>query len=271
MCVRVLAASIICLALSCVSSNAQTAAAGPSAPELFGRGMNALVGSSATRSGANAIEYFHRSADMGYTPAQVVLGYLYETGRVTTADPRQAFDWYKKAAQQDDPLAQWLAGRIIYAGLIPGRDVNEAIGFLQSSADHGNPFGEYLLGQIKLERQDYSNAAASFRKAAEQGLPQAQEQFAKLLRDGRGAVPDKFEAYVWMLMSSNAGNHRVASDLQALEADLGTNQVEQAKAKAREMEGSVTRSVAAHGCTGWPGEFDAIPTPPPPDLQRFCR
>jgi tetratricopeptide (TPR) repeat protein len=270
--VRAMAAFVICLALSCVSSMAQTAAAGPSATELFGKGMNALVGSSATRSGANAIEYFHRSAELGYAPAQVVLGYLYETGRATTADPREAFDWYRKAAQQDDPLAQWLAGRIIYAGAVLGRDLNEASGFLQSSADHGNPFGEYLLGQIKLERQDYPSAASWFRKAAQQGLPQAQEQLAKLLRDGRGvAASDKFEAYVWMLISGNAGNQRVASDLRALEADLGTSQVEQAKARAREMESSVTRSVAAQGCTGWPGEFDVIPAPPPPDLQRFCR
>src|ERR1700689_3295350 len=217
--VRALATFVICLALSCLSSRAQTAAAGPSATELFGKGMNALVGSSATRSSADAIEYFHRSADMGYAQAQVVLGYLYESGRVTTADPRQAFDWYKKAAQQDDPLAQWIAGRIIYAGAVPGRDLNEASAFLQSSADHGNPFGEYLLGQIKLERQDYSNAESRFRKAEDQGLPQAQEQFAKLLRDGRGlAAPDKFEAYVWMLISSNAGDHRVAIVLQALEA-----------------------------------------------------
>src|SRR6204780_3410419 len=213
--VRALATFVICLALSCLSSRAQTAAAGPSATELFGKGMNALVGSSATRSSADAIEYFHRSADMGDAQAQVVLGYLYESGRVTTADPRQAFDWYKKAAQQDDPLAQWLAGRIIYAGAVPGRDLNEASGFLQSAADHGNPFGEYLLGQIKLERQDYPSAAAWFRKAAEQGLPQAQEQLAKLLRDGRGVAADKFKAYVWMLISRDAGNHREANDLQA--------------------------------------------------------
>ena len=64
--VRALATFVIGLALSCVSSKAQTAGAGPSASELFGKGMNALVGSSATRGGANAIEYFHRSADMGY-------------------------------------------------------------------------------------------------------------------------------------------------------------------------------------------------------------
>jgi TPR repeat protein len=267
---RLLLAVLGCLALLSYVGTAQTAA-GPNAPELFGKGMNALVGSSATRSAANATEYFRRSAEMGYAPAQVVLGYLYETGHVTTPDPREALEWYKKAAQQDDPLAQWLAGRIIYAGLVPGRDLNEASGFLQNSADHGNPFGEYLLGRIKFERQDYCSAAAWLRKAAEQGLPQAQEQLAKLLKDGQGAGPDKFEAYVWMLVSNDAGNRRAASDLQALEADLGTNQVEQAKAKAREMEGSVARGVASHGCTGWPGELDAIPAPPPPDLQRFCR
>lgn len=269
--VRVMGAFSVCLVFVSLSVGAQTNAAGASAPDLFGQGMNALVGSSATRSGANAIEYFQRSAEMGYAPAQVVLGYLYETGRVTPADPREALDWYKKAAQQDDPLAQWLAGRIIYTGQFPGRDLNEAAGFLQSSADHGNPFGEYLLGRLKLDRQDYSTAGGWFRKAAEQGLPQAQEQLGKLLRDGQGVAQDKPEAYVWMLMSSDAGNRRVATDLQALEADLGTNHLEQAKTKAREMEGTTTRSVAAHGCTGWPGEFDTIPAPPPPDLQRFCR
>ena len=267
---RVLSAFLACLVLATGVAIAQTPA-GPGAPELFSKGMNALVGSSATRSPANAIEYFRHSAEMGYAPAQVVMGYLYETGRVTTADPREAFEWYKKAAQQDDPLAQWLAGRLIYAGAVPGRDLNQAIGFLQRSVDHGDPFGEYLLGRIKLERQDYSSAASWFRKAAEQGLPQAQEQIAKLLKSGQGVPQDKFEAYVWMLVSSDAGNHRVEGDLQVLEADLGTNQVEQAKTKAREMEGSVTRGVAAHGCTGWAGEFDAIPAPPPPDLQRFCR
>jgi hypothetical protein len=74
-----------------------------------------------------------------------------------------------------------------------------------------------------------------------------------------------------MLVSNDAGNGRVARDLQSLEAELGTNQVEQAKTKARQMERSVSRSVNAHGCTGWPGEFGVIPAPPPPDLQRFCR
>jgi TPR repeat protein len=268
---RFLSFFLICFGVASSLTNAQTATAGLNAPQLFDKGMNALVGSGVTRSDVNAIEYFHRSAELGFAPAQVVVGYLFETGRGSAVNPREAFDWYKKAAQQDDPLAQWLAGRMIYSGSIPGRDLNEASRFFQSAADHGDPFGEYLLGQVKLERHDYSNAGAYFRKAAEQGLPQAQEQLAKLLRDGQGVAVDKFEAYVWFLVSNDAGNRGVANDLQALEADLGTNQVEAAKSKAREMESSVTRSVTAHGCTGWRGEFDVSPAAPPPDIQRFCR
>jgi uncharacterized protein len=267
--IRALTILAIGFALASASSSAQTA--GANAPQLFEQGMNALMGSGVTRSDLKAVESFHRSAELGFAPAQVVLGYLFETGRATPVNAREALDWYKKAAQQDDPLAQWLAGRIIYAGSIPGRDLNDASVFLQSAADHGDPFGEYLLGKVKLERQDYPNAAVWFGKAAQQGLPQAQEQLARLLRDGQGVAQDNFEAYVWMLVSNDAGNRRVANDLQALEAELGTNQVEQAKSKARAMERSVARSVTAHGCTGWPGEFDVIPAPPPPDLQRFCR
>ncbi len=250
---------------------AQTATLGQDAPKLFDQGMNALTGGSATRSSANALEYFHRSAELGYAPAQDVLGYFYETGITTPAEPGQAADWYKKAAQQDDSLAQWRLGQLIYAGAFPPRDLNEASSWLLKSAAHGNAFSECLLGMIELERNDYAKAAEWFRKSAEQGLPQAQQQLGLLLQRGQGVREDKFEAYVWLLASSDAGNQSASNDLQALEADLGSNQVEQAKTKARQVEQTANRNVTAHGCTGWPGEFDVTPAPPPPDLQRFCR
>jgi TPR repeat protein len=254
-----------------VASDAQTTTSGLDAPELFEKGMNALGGSNATHSGANAIDYFRRSSELGFAPAQVVLAYLYETGRNTTADPREALEWYKKAARQDDPLAQWLVGRVIYLGVVPPRDLNDAASWLEKSSAHDDPFAEYLLGKIALERNDYTRSADRFRQAAQQGLPQAQRQLAILLRDGQGVPLDKFEAYVWMLVSYDGGLRATLTDLQALEAELSSTQLEQAKTKARELESSTTRSVVAHGCTGWRGEFDAIPAPPPPDLQRFCR
>src|SRR5271170_6683790 len=106
--------------------HAQTDTLGLNAPQLFDKGMNALLCSPASRNDVTALDSFHRAAELGYAPAQVVLGYLYQTGRFVAPEPMQAFDWYKRAAGQDDPLAEWLVGYMIYTGAVPPRDLNEA-------------------------------------------------------------------------------------------------------------------------------------------------
>jgi len=262
--------AIFCLGAA-VPTRAQNNTLGLNAPQLFSRGMNALLGSPASRNDVIALDSFHRAAELGYASAQVVLGYLYQTGRIVTPEPMQAFDWYKQAAGQDDPLAEWLVGYMIYTGAVPPRDLNEASIWFQKAAGHNDPFGEYLLGRVKLDRKDYAGAAVWLQKAALQGLPQAQQQLGLLLLQGRGVPEDKFGAYVWLLLSSESSHSLVNYDLQSLEADLGSNQVEQAKSKARELEASSMRRVVAHGCTGWDGELLPIPSPPPPNIQQFCR
>src|SRR6266550_8869609 len=80
--------------------------------QLFDVGMNALSGSAGTRNDLAAVDYFRRSAQKNYGPAQVVLGYLYDMGLIVVRDPSQAADWYRKAANAGDPLAQWALGRL---------------------------------------------------------------------------------------------------------------------------------------------------------------
>lgn len=231
--------------------------------------MDALSGIGVSQNDLNAIDYFHRSADLGYAPAQVTMGYFYDAGFKVAADPNAAADWYKKAARQNDRVADWLLGRLYYTGAIP-RDLDAAETYLKAAANQGDPYGAYLLGLVKLERNDYVNAAAMFRKAATQGIPLAQQQLGELLKEGKGVTVDKAQAYAWLLVSYDAGNKNAGSDLVALEAALGSTQVTAAKSKARDLEQTATRAVVARGCTGWPGEFDTVPTPPPPDIQRFC-
>jgi TPR repeat protein len=263
--------SFLAVFASSIAVFAQSATPGPSPAQLYEKGMNALTGTGVSRSDLNATEYLRRSSELGYAPAQVALGYFYETGNVMPREPQEAARWYEKAAQQDDVLGEWLLGRIIFTGQATTRDLNQAEDWLRKAASHDDPFGEYLLGMTRLERNDYTRAAEWFRKAAQQGLPQAQQQLGQLLKEGKGVAIDKFESYVWLLVSFDAGNSAVADNLRELEADLGSTQTELAKTKARELEKSVSRAVVARGCTGWAGEFDAIPAPPPPDLQRFCR
>ena len=103
---RFLSVLFVCLGVAS-QLTAQTATAGLNAQQLFDKGMNALMGSGVTRSDLNAIEYFHRSAELGFAPAQVVLGYLLETGRGSAVSPREAFDWYKKRRSR---MIRWRNG-----------------------------------------------------------------------------------------------------------------------------------------------------------------
>jgi TPR repeat protein len=119
--------------------------------------------------------------------------------------------------------------------------------------------------------RDYTKAPQWFRAAAGQGLPQAQYQYARALKEGRGVTQDRLQAYLWFLLALDAGYGAAQNDLSELEGALSKDQIDQAKTDARKLEESVSRSVAAHGCTGWDGEFSEIPAPPPPKIQKFCR
>src|SRR5579872_2055635 len=184
--VRVLSAVVLSVVALAVAGQAQS----PNPQRLFEMGLDAMSGVGPDHNVQAAFDYIHRSADLGFPPAEVMLGSLYDTGNSVTRGPGQAASWYKKAAVQDDPVGQWLLGRLILSGAVPPRDLNEAARWLQKSANHGDAFGQYLLGTVKLERQDYAQAAIWFRKSAMQGLPQAEEQLGLLLMRGQGVNMD---------------------------------------------------------------------------------
>jgi uncharacterized protein len=239
---------------------------------LYERGMDAITGIGPSENDSLGVDYFRRSSDLGYGPAQIALAYYYETGMFLPHNPSQALDLYRKAAQPGDPLAGWLAGRLYFLGGAVPRDLDAARKWLKLAADQNNAYGAYYLGRLMADR-DYTKAPALYKIAADQGLPQAQYFYAKTLKDGRGVPQDRFTAYVWFTIAADAGYATAGTDLRELNNSdsLTSNQISEAKAKARELEQVVIRAVTARGCSGWDGEFDEFPAPPPPKLQRFCR
>jgi hypothetical protein len=73
-------------------------------------------------------------------------------------------------------------------------------------------------------------------------------------------------------MAPHAVNGAAGADIVEIErsGNLTVEQIADANAKARDLEQVVIRAVTSRGCSGWTGEFDEFPTPPPPQLQRFC-
>jgi TPR repeat protein len=123
---RALISALILSVLLTSAAFAQTGTLGLNAPQLYEKGLNSLLGVGVSRNDLNAVDFFRRSADLGYPQAQVVLGYFYETGSIVPRDATQAAEWYKKAARQDDRLADWLVGRLYYTGNGVPRDLNAA-------------------------------------------------------------------------------------------------------------------------------------------------
>jgi len=165
-----------------------------------------------------------------------------------------------------------MIGRRHYAGGGVPQDPSEAMRWLEPAAGSGNPFAAYYLARIYSDR-DYNKAPALFKTAAEQGLVPAQYYYAKALKDGRGLPIDRTQAYIWFVVALDGGYLGARSDLNDLESGgfLSPSQIADAKQRARELEPAVLRSINAHGCTGWDGEQDEWPTPPPVKTQRFCR
>jgi TPR repeat protein len=259
----------VLLLFACLSVTALAQSNSPEA--LYERGMNAITGAGPSRNDLEGIEFFRRSADLGYGRAQIALGYYYDTGTFVPGDQSRALELYRKAAAQGDPLAAWLAGRRYFLGAGSPRDLDAAQKWLQMSADRNNAYGAYLLGRLMADR-DYTKAPALYKIAAEQGLPQAQYHYAKTLKDGRGIPQDRFHAYVWFTIALDAHYTAASPDLAELDGGgyFTMNKITEAKAMARDLEHVVIRAVNSRGCSGWEGEFDEIPTPPPPELQRFC-
>jgi uncharacterized protein len=254
-----------------VSASAFAFAQSSSPDALYQRGMEAISGVGPSRNDLEGIDYFRRSADLGYGPAQIALGYYYEAGTVVAVNQSQALDLYRKAAAQGDPLASWLAGRRYFLGGGSPRDLDAAQKWLKPGAEQNNAFAAYYLGRVMADR-DYTKAPALYKIAADQGLPQAQYFYAKTLKDGRGIPQDRFNAYIWFTIALDAHYSAASTDLAEIDGGgyLTLAQISEAKAKVRSLEQSVIRAVNSRGCFGWQGEFDEYPTPPPPILQPFC-
>ena len=83
--------------------------------------------------------------------------------------------------------------------------------------------------------KDPAKAARWYRKAAEQGLPEAQYSLGQMYAEGRGVRKDLVEAHMWLSLSARAGFDAAHRALVALEHQLTADQIGLAEAMATAM------------------------------------
>ena len=246
--------------------------------EQYRKAISLLLAGNNRQSDQNdAVNLLRVAAGSGYSPAQTALASAYEQGFVLTQDTQQAIGWYKKAAEQGDWIAQFSLGRIYFTGGPISRDTTMAKKWLESAATDARDSGAaFYLGLLYDEGQgtatNYKVAEKWYRQAAERGNPFAMEKLGLLLLKGVIADPgprNREEAYILFVAASELGNHQVDQQLQSIEADLGKNGADAARAKALDLRDRVG-TYSRMQCGGWVGQYSSAPTPPPLTLQPEC-
>ena len=87
----------------------------------FEAGQNYFFGQSGQiKNEQKGFEWFLKSAEAGYPPAQVNVSLIYYTGKLVKRDMNKFLYWMQKAADAGDPQAKQFMDDVKKAGLVPG-------------------------------------------------------------------------------------------------------------------------------------------------------
>ncbi|MCL1932720.1 MAG: hypothetical protein FWF53_02755 [Candidatus Azobacteroides sp.] len=106
-----------------------------SAEAPYRLGKMSLEGAGVVISRPQAMAFFKRSADRGYSRGENALGYMYETQEYP--DYPEAVKWYRKSAEKGYAIAQYNLGMMYQYGLGVKKSKGEAKKWFKKSAKQG--------------------------------------------------------------------------------------------------------------------------------------
>jgi TPR repeat protein len=130
---------------------------------------------------AEAVRLFEEASAAGSSSANVALGHMYLVGDGLPTDPVLARQLLEQAAQAGDLAGALSLGHIYEAGIGVERDLARAEAWYLKGAHAGFGQAQLRLFYLLLGRGEDANAVHWIAKAAEQELPQAQNDYAWLL------------------------------------------------------------------------------------------
>lgn len=161
---------------------------------------------------AEGVTLLRRAADRGFAMAQYRLAKLYERGEGVPADLTIARQWTERAAAAGNRRAMHDLG--VYFARGEGAPLDEAAAFRW------------------------------FRQAAELGVADSQYNLGVLYQQGRGVNASAPEALFWFLVAARQGDRDAGARATALEEQLASMQVEQARARAQAFRPRAASAVA---------------------------
>ena len=191
---------------------------GGDAAAFFKLGAMAEAGEGQPVDPAAALEFYLKSAQLGYGPAQFNVGNLYSNGIGVKQDLMEAAVWLRQAADQGLPEAQYNLALAYEIGRGVAQDDTQAVKWYEASSGKGYPPASYNLGLMAEDGRGMARndvfAAGVYRKAAEKNFGPAQNNLGIMIAEGRGGLrPDQAEAYAWLSLAVENGVKPTARDI----------------------------------------------------------
>jgi len=192
------------------------------------------LGLGADQDYARSAFWFRLAAEKGHAPSQNNLAMFLEHGMGVDKNAPQALSWYRRSAAQGDPEGQYHLARAYLDGNIIEPDTANAMRLFTLSAENGHAPAQFMLGYILETGQggadkDLRRAAAWYKAAAEQGLPDAQLNLGLMYLAGRGVDRVMVLAHMWFAIAREFGDDRAVEALALAEQGMSPLQIEQAE------------------------------------------
>lgn len=175
---------------------------------------------------AEAVKYFVKSAEQGYSYAQYSLAYCFEKGQGVEVNEGEAARWYRKAAEQGHASSQCSYGLCCELGKGVDKNMAEAVKWYRKAAEQGDKFAQCNLGYCYLKAigtvMNPDEAVKWFRKSAEQDYARAQDLLGDCYYEGIGVAKDVEKAKIWYEKAAEQGNEFAKKSLEKINSELST-------------------------------------------------
>jgi len=157
---------------------------------LFKLGERYFSGDGKPKDLKSALDYFRRSAELEYAPAQFQLGMAYDPTALARmygipGDEAVSFQWYVKAAQQGYPNAIGVVALAYYFGIKGApQDKEQAAEWYAKRVPFGDTYAMMQLGLIAIERKQIAKGAEWLGASAELGDPLALSLYRSYVKEG---------------------------------------------------------------------------------------
>lgn len=143
----------------------------------------------------SAIEWFLKSANLGYSDSQYMLGMIYETISHDDKNMEQVHHYYQLAAEQDHPYALYALGILA----LEEERYSQAVFYLEKAAQQQYALAAFTLGMYYHEHEPKHPIKAFewFMVAAKQDHTEAAYYVGLYFQNAKGVEQDLEQAVFW--------------------------------------------------------------------------